>query len=92
MKNKRVFALLLAGFLTVSMGNSVWADTEDEIAYAMEQKEAAQSGLAQTEATIISLESKKQELENYLAELNAQYEELSSSLAVLEKEAADKEE
>lgn len=92
MKNKRVFALLLAGFLTVSMGNSVWADTEDEIAYAMEQKEAAQSGLAQTEATIISLESKKQELENYLAELNAQYEELSSSLAALEKEAADKEE
>ena len=72
MRNKRVFSILLAGFLAVSMGNSVWASTEDEIAYAREQKQAAQSGLAQTEAAISSLESKKQELENYLAELNAQ--------------------
>ncbi len=92
MRNKRVFSILLAGFLAVSMGNSVWASTEDEIAYAREQKQAAQSGLAQTEAAISSLESKKQELENYLAELNAQYEELNSSLAELEKEAAAKEE
>lgn len=92
MKKKKVFSLLLAGALAVSMGTGVSAATEDEIAYAQEQKSEAQSGLVQTEAAISSLEGKKQELENYLAELDAQYNELTNSLAQLDAEAAAKEE
>lgn len=92
MRNKRVFSLLLTGILAISMGTSVFASTEDDIAYAQQQKQAAESGLAQTQASISSLESKKQELENYLAQLDAQYDELTNSLAELETEAKAKEE
>ena len=38
------------------------------------------AGLAQTQANIDSLQSKKQELENYLSDLNTQYEDLTLSL------------
>ena len=38
-----------------------------------------------------SLESKKQELESYLAELNAQYTELTNSVSELGIQAAEKE-
>lgn len=92
MKNKKVFSLLLAGILAVSMGSGVSAATEDEIAYAQEQKREAESGLEYTEAAISSLEGKKQELENYLAQLDAEYNELTNSLAELDAEAAAKEE
>lgn len=91
MKKKRFFSLLIACVLIASMGTSVWAATEDEIAYAREQKQQAENGLAQTEASINSLEGKKQELERYLAELDAQYQELTNSLAELEADAAAKE-
>lgn len=90
MKIKRILSLLLAGVLTVSIGTSAWASTEDEIAYAREQKQQAENGLAQTEASISSLEGKKQELESYLANLDAQYQELTNSLAELDAEASAK--
>lgn len=92
MKNRKVFSLLLAGVLTLSMGTGVFAATEDEIAAAQAQKQAAQAELAQAEANISSLESKKQELENYLAELESQYNQLTDSVAQLGIEAAQKEE
>lgn len=92
MKKKKVLSLLLAGVLAISGGTVVSASTEDEIAYAQEQKREAESDLVQTESAINSLEGKKQELENYLAELDAQYNELTNSLAELDAEAAAKEE
>ena len=73
MKMKKVLSLLLACAVTVSMGTTVFASTEDQIAAAQAQKQEAQAGLAQAQANISGLESKKQELESYLAELNSQY-------------------
>ena len=53
---------------------------EDAIADVQAQKQAAQEpDLHRHRASIGSLESKKQELENYLADLNAQYEDLTNS-------------
>lgn len=93
MKNRRVFSLLLAGLLTVSLGTTAYAaGTDAAIADVQAQKQEAEAGLAQAQANISSLEGKKQELENYLAELNAQYEELTNSVAQLGIEAAQKEE
>ncbi len=91
MKRTRIFSLLLAGALIVSTGTSAWASTEDEIAYAREQKQQAEIGLADTEAAISSLEGRKQELESYLAKLDAQYQELTDSLEELDTEAKAKE-
>ena len=92
MKSKKVLSLLLACAVTVSMGTTVFASTEDQIAAAQEQKQEAQAGLAQAQANISDLESKKQELESYLAELNSQYNELTDSISQLSIEAAEKEE
>lgn len=92
MKMKKVLSLLLTGALTVSMGTSVFASTEDQIAAAQAQKQEAQAGLAQAQANISSLESKKQELESYMAELDAQYNELTNTISQLSVEAAEKEE
>lgn len=88
---KKVLSLLLAGALTISMGTSVFASTEDQIAAAQAQKQEAQAGLAQAQANISSLESKKQELESYMAELDAQYNELTNTISKLSIEAAQKE-
>ena len=49
MKMKKVLSLLLTGALTVSMGTSVFASTEDQIAAAQAQKQEAQAGLAQAQ-------------------------------------------
>ena len=85
MKNRKVFTLLLTGMLTLSMGSTVYASsTEAAIADAQAQKQAAQEGLAQVQS--------KQELESYLADLNAQYEDLTNSIAELSIQAAEKEE
>lgn len=92
MKSKKVLSLLLACAVTVSMGTTVFASTEDQIAAAQAQKQEAQAGLAQAQANISGLESKKQELESYLAELNSQYNELTDSISQLSIEAAEKEE
>lgn len=92
MKMKKVLSLLLTGALTVSMGTSVFASTEDQIAAAQAQKQEVQAGLAQAQANISSLESKKQELESYMAELDAQYNELTNTISQLSVEAAEKEE
>ena len=81
MKSKKVLSLLLACAVTVSMGTTVFASTEDQIAAAQAQKQEAQAGLAQAQANISGLESKKQELESYLAELNSQYNELTDSIS-----------
>lgn len=93
MKNRKVFSLLLAGLLTVSLGTTAYAaGTDAAIADVQAQKQEAEAGLAQAQANINSLEGKKQELENYLSELNAQYDELTNIVAELGIEAAQKEE
>ena len=92
MKSKKVLSLLLACAVTISMGTTVFASTEDQIAAAQEQKQEAQAGLAEAQANISDLESKKQELESYLSELNTQYTELTDSISQLSVEAAEKEE
>lgn len=87
---KRVFSLLLAGLLALTMGTTAYA-TEGEIADMQAQKQEAQVGLAQAQANISSLESKKQELENYLSDLNTQYEELTNAISELSIQAGEKE-
>ena len=52
MKSKKVLSLLLACAVTVSMGTTVFASTEDQIAAAQAQKQEAQAGLAQAQANI----------------------------------------
>ncbi len=70
MKNRKVFTLLLTGMLTLSMGSTVYASgTDAAIAEAQAEKQAAEEGLAQVQSSIGTLESKKQELESYLADL-----------------------
>lgn len=92
MKNRKVFTLLLAGMLSLSMGGNVYASgTEAAIADAQAQKQAAEQGLAQVQSSISDLEGKKQELESYLADLNAQYEDLTNSISELSIQAAEKE-
>lgn len=87
---KKVFSLLLAGMLALSMGTTAYA-TEGEIADMQAQKQEAEAGLAQAQANISSLEDKKQELENYLSDLNAQYEELTNTISDLSIQAGEKE-
>ena len=87
---KKVFSLLLAGMLALSMGTTAYA-TEGEIADMQAQKQEAEAGLAQSQANIDSLESKKQELENYLSDLNTQYEDLTNAISELSIQAGEKE-
>ena len=68
MKSKKVLSLLITCAMTASMGTTVFASTEDQIAAAQAQKQEAQAGLAQAQANISGLESKKQELEEAAAE------------------------
>lgn len=89
---KSIFSFLLTLLVIFSVGSSVWASTEDEIAYAREQKAEAEASLAAAQANLYNLESKKRELENYLADLNTQYTELSNSIAELDAQTAAKEE
>ena len=91
MKSKKVLSLLITCAMTASMGTTVFASTEDQIAAAQAQKQEAQAGLDQTQANISGLESKKQELESYLSELNSQYNELTESISQLSTQAAEKE-
>ena len=93
MKLKKVFAVLLAGVISISAQSAVFASTtEEQIADAKAQKEAAQSQLEAQQANMASLESKKQELESYLEELNTQYNDLTNSISELSIQAAQKEE
>ena len=48
---KKVFSLLLAGMLALSMGTTAYA-TEGEIADMQAQKQEAEAGLAQAQANI----------------------------------------
>lgn len=89
MRNKRILSLLLSTGMLFSTGTTAFASSIEEL---QAEKEAAEAGYAQTQSAINSLESKKQELENYLAQLNAQYEELTGSVADLGIQAAQKEE
>lgn len=89
MRNKRILSLLLSAGMLFSTGTTAFASSIEEL---QAEKEAAEAGYAQTQSAINSLESKKQELENYLAQLNAQYEELTGSVADLGIQAAQKEE
>ena len=72
-----------------SIGTTAFASSIEEL---QAEKAAAEAGYAQTQNEINSLESKKQELESYLAQLNAQYEELTQNVADLGIQAAQKEE
>ena len=93
MKLKKVFAVLLAGVISISAQSAVFASTtEEQIADAKAQKAAAQSQLEAQQANMASLESKKQELESYLEELNTQYNDLTNSISELSIRAAQKEE
>ncbi len=89
MRNKRILSLLLSAGMMFSIGTTVFASSIEELQV---EKAAAEEGYAQTQSTISGLESKKQELEDYLARLNAQYEELTGSVAELGIQAAQKEE
>ena len=92
MRNKKLIPVLLAGILTLTTGTGVYAaDIDEQIADMQSQKAQAQAGLAQAQGNIISLESKRQELESYLAQLNSQYEELTDSVSQLSIQAAQKE-
>ena len=90
MMKKRICALLTAGFLMFSMTAGVLADVEDDLAYAREQKAEAESALAAAQAQIGGLEYKKQELQEYLSGIRAEYEAISSELEKLELEEAEK--
>lgn len=93
MKLKKVFAVLLAGVISISAQSAVFASTtEEQIADAKAQKAAAQLQLEAQQANMASLESKKQELESYLEELNTQYNDLTNSISELSIQAAQKEE
>ena len=93
MKLKKVFAVLLAGVISISAQSAVFAyTTEEQIADAKAQKAAAQSQLEAQQVNMASLESKKQELESYLEELNTQYNDLTNSISELSIQAAQKEE
>lgn len=93
MKLKKVFAVLLAGVISISAQSAAFASTtEEQIADAKAQKAAAQSQLEAQQANMASLESKKQELESYLEELNTQYNDLTNSISELSIQAAQKEE
>ena len=93
MKLKKVFAVLLAGVISISAQSAVFASTtEEQMADAKAQKAAAQSQLEAQQANMASLESKKQELESYLEELNTQYNDLTNSISELSIQAAQKEE
>ena len=71
MRLKRVLTLLLTGMMMVSAPAAVFASsTEEQIADAQAQRDAAQTALDQEQANMASLTSKKQELESYLEELN----------------------
>lgn len=88
-KNKRILSLLLSAGMIFSIGTTVFASSIEEL---QAEKAAAEEGYAQTQSMISGLESKKQELEDYLAQLNARYEELTGSVAELGIQAAQKEE
>lgn len=53
MKSKKVLSLLITCAMTASMGTTVFASTEDQIAAAQAQKQEAQAGLDQTQATSV---------------------------------------
>ena len=92
MRNKKFIPVLLAGILTLTTGTGVYAaDIDEQIADMQSQKAQALAGLAQAQGNISSLESKRQELESYLAQLNSQYEELTDSVSQLSIQAAQKE-
>ena len=56
MKIKKVLVLLMTCILTAgTLGSTVYASTEDQIAAAQAQKQEAQAGLAQAQANISSL-------------------------------------
>ena len=89
MKNKKILSLILSSGMIFSIGTTAFASSIEEL---QAEKAAAEAGYAQTQNEINSLESKKQELESYLAQLNAQYEELTQNVADLGIQAAQKEE
>ena len=79
---KKIISLLLAGLFVLSNITVTYA-TEGEIADMQAQKQQAEAGLAQAQADISAMEGKKQELEDYLSDLNVQYEELTNVISDL---------
>lgn len=91
MKTGKIVSLLLAGVLSVMPCLNVHAVTDQDIADAQMQKQAAEANLAATQNRIDDLEGKKYELELYLAELDAKYTELTNVISDLSIQAAEKE-
>lgn len=87
---KKIISLLLAGLFVLSNITVTYA-TEGEIADMQAQKQQAEAGLAQAQADISAMEGKKQELEDYLSDLNVQYEELTNVISDLSVQAGEKE-
>ena len=87
---KKIISLLLAGLFVLSNITVTYA-TEGEIADMQAQKQQAEAGLVQAQADISAMEGKKQELEDYLSDLNAQYEELTNVISDLSVQAGEKE-
>ena len=91
MKTGKFVSLLLAGALALLPGLNVYAVTDQDIADAQMQKQAAEANLIEAQNRIYDLEGKKYELENYLAELDAKYTELTNLISELSIQAAEKE-
>ena len=75
MKSKKVLSLLITCAMTASMGTTVFASTEDQIAAAQAQKQEAQAGLDQAQANISGLERKNN---NYMEKILKQYSQDSN--------------
>ena len=81
MKLKKLAVLFLSVSMAASVVTSVHADTTREQIESVEaQKASTQSSLNAAQARIDQLSGLKGNLEAYLSELNAQYEELTREL------------
>lgn len=87
MKNRRILPVLLAGIIGISAPASAFAAEVD-----LGVLQAQEASLAAAQENISSLESKKQELENYLAQLNGEYTALTGDVEGLALKAGQKEE
>ncbi|MDO4519064.1 MAG: hypothetical protein Q4B47_02015 [Eubacteriales bacterium] len=89
MKNRKLLSMMLTAALTLSMSGVVHAD---ELENAQAQRNTAANALAAKQNEISTLETKKQELETYLQQINQQYVDLEKAVTDLSVQMASKEE
>ncbi|MDD6346572.1 MAG: hypothetical protein PUA52_01010 [Lachnospiraceae bacterium] len=87
---KRLTAAVMAAVLFVLCCVNVEADTQSDIDSARKAQSDAESSLTETNDRLASMRSEKDELEDYLNELNARLDELSASLDSLNRQIEDK--